>query len=52
MTSAYINTSINLPQISYEKLDCLKLQEKFFREMTVEDIYKKARTYIRKKSAK
>lgn len=38
-----------LSQISYEKRDYLKLQEKFFEGMTVEDIYKKAREYFRKK---
>ncbi len=38
-----------LSQISYEKTDYLKLQEKLFEGMTVEDIYKKAQEYLKKK---
>jgi hypothetical protein len=38
-----------LSQISYEKRDYLKLQEKLFEGMSVEDIYKKAREYFKKK---
>jgi len=38
-----------LSQISYEKRDYLKLQEKLFKGMTVEDIYKKAQEYFLKK---
>jgi len=38
-----------LSQISYEKRDYLKLQEKLFEGMSVEDIYKKAQEYFRKK---
>lgn len=38
-----------LSQISYEKRDYLKLQEKLFEGMSVEDIYKKARDYFKKK---
>ena len=38
-----------LSQISYEKRDYLKLQEKLFEGMTVEDIYKKAQEYFKKK---
>ncbi|OHE54501.1 MAG: hypothetical protein A2027_01290 [Thermodesulfovibrio sp. RBG_19FT_COMBO_41_18] len=38
-----------LSQISYEKRDYLKLQEKLFEGMTVEDIYKKAREHFKKK---
>jgi hypothetical protein len=41
-----------LSQISYEKRDYLKLQEKLFKGMTVEDIYKKAREYFLKKEKK
>lgn len=38
-----------LSQISYEKRDYLKLQEKLFEGMMVEDIYKKAQEYFKKK---
>ncbi len=38
-----------LSQIFYEKRDYLKLQEKLFEGMSVEDIYKKAQEYFRKK---
>lgn len=38
-----------LSQISYEKRNYLKLQEKLFKGMTVEDIYKKAQEYFKKK---
>lgn len=38
-----------LSQLSYEKRDYLKLQEKLFEGMTVEDIFKKAREYGKKK---
>lgn len=38
-----------LSQISYEKRDYLKLQEKLFEGMSVEDIYKKAQEYFKKK---
>ncbi|MEW6416803.1 MAG: hypothetical protein AB1480_01620 [Nitrospirota bacterium] len=41
-----------LSQISYEKRDYLKLQEKLFEGMTVEDIYKKAREYFKKKKVR
>jgi hypothetical protein len=40
-----------LSQISYEKRDYLKLQEKLFKGMTIEDIYKKAQKYFKKKEA-
>jgi hypothetical protein len=40
-----------LSQISYEKRDYLKIQERLFEGMTVEDIYKKAQEYFRKKKA-
>lgn len=38
-----------LSQISYEKRDYLKFQERLFKGMTVEDIYKKAQEYFFKK---
>lgn len=38
-----------LSQISYEKRDYLKLQEKLFEGMSVEDIYKKAQEHFRMK---
>ncbi len=38
-----------LSQITYEKRDYLKLQEKLFKGMIVEDIYKKAQEYFKKK---
>lgn len=38
-----------LSQISYEKRDYLKLQEKLFEGMSAEDIYKKAQDYSRKR---
>lgn len=41
-----------LSQISYEKRDYLKLQDELFSGMTVEDIYKKAQDYFKKKTAK
>lgn len=41
-----------LSQISYEKRDYLKLQEELFKGMSVEDIYKKAQEYFKKKAAK
>lgn len=40
-----------LSEISYEKRDYLRLQEKLFEGMSVEDIYKKAREYFKKKRA-
>lgn len=41
-----------LSQISYEKRNYLKLQEKLFKGMTVEDIHKKAEEYLKKKRAR
>jgi hypothetical protein len=41
-----------LSQISYEKRDYLKFQEKIFKGMTVEDIYKKAQEYFLKEKNK
>lgn len=38
-----------LSQISYEKRDYLKVQKRLFEGMTVEDIYKKAQEYFKKK---
>ena len=38
-----------LSQLSYEKRDYLKLQDKLFEGMTVSDILKKAQEYGRKK---
>lgn len=38
-----------LSQISYEKRDYLKIQERLFERMTVEDIYKKAQDYFKKR---
>ncbi len=38
-----------LSQITYEKRDYLKLQEKLFKGMTVEDIYKRSQEYFKKK---
>ena len=38
-----------LSQISYEKRDYLKIQERLFEGMTVEDIYKRAQDYFRKR---
>lgn len=38
-----------LSEISYEKRDYLRLQEKLFEGMSVEDIYKKAREHFKKK---
>lgn len=38
-----------LSQISYEKRDYLKIQERLFEGMTVEDIYKKAQNYFKKR---
>lgn len=40
-----------LSQISYEKRDYLKLQEELFKGMSVEDIYKKAQEYFKKKKS-
>lgn len=37
---------------SYEKRDYLKFQEKLFKGMTVEDIYKKVQKYFKKKEGK
>jgi len=39
-----------LSQITYEKRDYLKLQNKLFEGMGVEEIYKKAREYSEKSS--
>lgn len=41
-----------LSQISYEKRNYLKRQDKLFKGMTVEDIYKKAEEYLKKKRAR
>lgn len=41
-----------LSQIFYEKRDYLKFQDKLFKGMTVEDIYKKAKDFIKKKKAR
>lgn len=38
-----------LSQISYEKRDYLKIQERLFEGMTVEGIYKKAQDYFKKR---
>lgn len=38
-----------LSQITYEKRNYLKLQDKLFEDMSVEDIYKKAKEYSGKK---
>ena len=38
-----------ISQITYEKRDCLKLQDKLFKGMTVEEIYRRAQTYLKKK---
>lgn len=38
-----------LSQITYEKRDYLKLQDKLFEGMNVEEIYKKAKEYSEKK---
>ena len=38
-----------LSQISYEKRDYLKLQEKLFKGTSVDDIYKKAQDFCKKK---
>lgn len=38
-----------LSEISYERRNYLKLQEKLFKGMTVEDIYRKAQEYFKKK---
>jgi len=38
-----------LSQIAYEKRDYVKLQDELFAGMTVEDIYKKAREYSKKR---
>jgi hypothetical protein len=38
-----------LSQLSYEKRDYLKLQDKLFEGMTVADIFKKAQEYGKKK---
>ena len=38
-----------LSQITFEKRDYLKLQDKLFEGMSVEDIYKKAKEYSEKK---
>ncbi len=38
-----------LSQIFYEKRDYLKFQDKLFKGMTVEEIYKKAQEYFKKK---
>lgn len=38
-----------LSQISHEKRNYLKLQEDIFKGMTVEDIYRKAQEYFKKK---
>lgn len=38
-----------LSQISYEKRDYLKIQERLFEGMTVEDIYKRAQDYFKKR---
>lgn len=41
-----------LSQIFYEKRDYLKFQDQLFKGMTVEDIYKKAQEYFRKKKTR
>lgn len=41
-----------LSQITYEKRDYLKLQDKLFKGMSVENIYRKAQEYSEKKKAK
>lgn len=41
-----------LSQIFYEKRDYLKFQDKLFKGMTVEDIYKKAQEYFKKKKTR
>jgi len=41
-----------LSQIFYEKRDYLKFQDKLFKGMTVEEIYKKAQDYLRKKKTR
>lgn len=38
-----------LSQISYEKRDYLKIQERLFEGMTVEDIYKRAKDHFKKR---
>jgi len=38
-----------LSQITFEKRDYLKLQDKLFEGMSVEDIYRKAKEYSEKK---
>jgi hypothetical protein len=38
-----------LSQITFEKRDYLKLQDKLFKGMTVEEIYRRAQTYLKKK---
>ena len=38
-----------LSQITYEKRDYLKLQEKLFKGMNVDDIYRKAEDYLKGK---
>ena len=40
-----------LSQISYEKRDYLKLQEKLFEGMSAEDIYKRALEYFKNNGA-
>ncbi len=41
-----------LSQIFYEKRDYLKFQDRLFTGMTVEDIYKKAKDYFKKKKTR
>jgi hypothetical protein len=38
-----------LSQITYEKRDYLKIQEKLFKGMNVDDIYRKAQDYLKGK---
>jgi len=38
-----------LSQVSYEKRDYVTLQEDIFADMTVEDIYKKAKEYAERR---
>lgn len=41
-----------LSQIFYEKRDYLKFQDKLFKGMPVEEIYKKAQDFIKKKKTR
>ena len=44
-----INTIRFLSQITYEKKDYMELQDALFKDMTIDEIYEKARDYEKQK---